>query len=120
VSQPSVFISHSHKDEAWKDRLVQHLEVLSGEHGFATWDDHQIGPGTDWKAEIERELNAASVAVLLVSVDFLTSKFIKGEEVPPLLKRREEEGLAVVPKGEYRGETTPIWRARCGQRVRSL
>jgi hypothetical protein len=28
---PSVFISYSHKDETWKDRLVTHLGVLQRE-----------------------------------------------------------------------------------------
>ncbi len=96
-SQPSVFISYSHKDEAWKDRLVQHLRVVADEHGFDVWDDQRIRPGAEWKAEIERALLSADVAVLLVSVDFLTSRFIKGEEVPPLLRRRSEQRLDVVP-----------------------
>jgi hypothetical protein len=39
----------------------------------------------------------ASVAVLLVSADFLTSDFILGKEVPRLLKRRDEQGLRVFP-----------------------
>ena len=34
---PSVFLSYSHKDEAWKDRLKTHLGVL-GHHGAALSD----------------------------------------------------------------------------------
>ena len=43
---PSVFISYSHKDETWKDRLVTHLGVLQREGLLDTWDDRQIGAGT--------------------------------------------------------------------------
>ncbi|NJD52670.1 MAG: tetratricopeptide repeat protein [Candidatus Methanoperedens sp.] len=42
-------------------------------------------------------MKKASAAVLLVSADFLTSKFILGEEVPKLLERREKEGLRIFP-----------------------
>jgi len=35
---PSVFISYSHKDEAWTDRLVPHLRVLQPEELLDTWD----------------------------------------------------------------------------------
>lgn len=42
-------------------------------------------------------MDRARVAVLLISSDFLTSKFIRGTEVPRLLERRAEEGLLVVP-----------------------
>ena len=32
-----------------------------------------------------------------VSADFLTSRFILGQEVPPLLQRRQEQGIRVIP-----------------------
>ncbi len=93
----SVFISYSHKDEEWKDRLVQHLRVLGDDGGFDVWDDRRIRGGKDWKAEIERAILSADVAVLLVSVDFLTSDFIKKEEVARLLRLREERRLTILP-----------------------
>jgi hypothetical protein len=55
---PSVFISYSHKDEAWKDRLVTHLGVLQREGLLDTWDDRRIGAGDDREAELAR-LDAA-------------------------------------------------------------
>ena len=97
VTKPTVFISYSHKDEAWKDRIMTHLGVLAQEGLLDTWDDRRIGAGEDWKNEIEDALKKASAAVLLVSADFLTSKFILGEEVPKLLERREKEGLKIFP-----------------------
>jgi formylglycine-generating enzyme required for sulfatase activity len=95
--KPSVFISYSHKDEEWKDRLVQHLRVLGDESGFDVWDDRRIRGGADWKAAIEHAILSADVAVLLVSVDFLTSDFIKKEEVSRLLCLREERRLTILP-----------------------
>ena len=95
MTKPTVFISYSHKDEGWKERVVTHLKVLQQE--FDVWDDSRIGGGDDWYLEIETAMNGANVAVFLVSADFLTSKFILSEEVPLLLERRKREGLHIFP-----------------------
>ena len=92
-----IFISYSHKDEDWKDRLQEQLEVLALEGYFSVWDDRQIEPGDDWFAEIERELNQADVAVMLISASFLRSSFIRTEEIPTLLRRRKQEGIRLIP-----------------------
>ena len=92
-----VFISYSHKDEAWKERLHTQLKVLERQNQLTIWDDRQIAVGADWYPEIEKALNSAQVAILLISADFLVSKFINGEEVPRLLARRKKEGLLVIP-----------------------
>ena len=92
-----IFISYSHKDEDWKDRLVTHLGVLQEQDLLEIWEDRQIAAGDDWYREIETALNAADVAILLISANFLTSDFILKEEIPPLLERRANEGLRVIP-----------------------
>jgi hypothetical protein len=97
MTAPTDFISYSHKDEEWKDRLVTHLGVLQQEGLLGVWDDRRIEVGADWYPEIEQAMQAASVAVLMVSANFLTSQFILGEEVPRLLQRRAEEGVRVFP-----------------------
>ena len=90
---PSVFLSYSHKDEVWKDRLKTHLGVLD----LDVWDDRRIEAGSNWFEDIQEAMARASVAVLLVSANFLTSKFIRGEEVPKLLERKVKQGLPVIP-----------------------
>jgi len=94
-ARPTVFLCYSHQDEDWKDRVVGHLKVLDAE--LEIWDDRQIAKGGDWLPEIQSAMDRASVAVLLISKDFLNSRFIRETEVPRLLKRRREEGLRVVP-----------------------
>ena len=61
------------------------------------WDDHRIGAGEYWYQEIQEAIASASVAILLVSANFLTSPFILEEEVPRLLERRDKEGLHIFP-----------------------
>ena len=97
VESPTVFLSYSHQDEAWKDRLVRQLKVLKLEGAFDIWEDREIAAGATWAVEIEQAIETASVAVLLISANFLTSQFILQEEVPRLLERRTAEGIPVIP-----------------------
>lgn len=92
----NIFISYSHQDESWKNRLVKQVGVLATE-GLETWDDRRINAGDDWLPEIERAIASCDLALLLISANFLTSKFILGQEVPVLLQRRQEQGLRVIP-----------------------
>ncbi|HEY4597774.1 MAG TPA: toll/interleukin-1 receptor domain-containing protein, partial [Thermoanaerobaculia bacterium] len=79
---PTVFISYSHQDEVWKDRLLEHLGVLEEEGLLKTWNDRNIGAGDEWFEEIRTAMNAARVAVFLVSAHSLRSKFIRHQEIP--------------------------------------
>ena len=97
VTTPTVFISYSHRDEMWKDRLLTQLGVLQQQSILALWHDRLIGAGADWYQEICQAMEAAHVAVLLISAHFLTSSFIQREEVSRLLTRRQQEGLRIVP-----------------------
>ncbi|HLC15012.1 MAG TPA: tetratricopeptide repeat protein [Thermodesulfovibrionia bacterium] len=97
MTKPTVFISYSHKDEQWKDRLTSQLNVLAGEGILDTWADRRIETGEDWYQEIEQSINRASAVVMLISADFLNSKFIKTEEVPRFLEKRQNEGVKIFP-----------------------
>ena len=94
---PTVFISYSHQDEAWKDRLVSHLSVLQNENLLELWEDRQIEAGEAWHNEIKNAIESSNIAILLISAHFLTSQFILNEEVPRLLERRDKEGLMIIP-----------------------
>jgi hypothetical protein len=94
---PLVFISYSRKDEQEKDQLLAHLGVLEEANLIESWSDDQIGPGADWEMEISRAITTAKVAVLLITANFLTSKFVRQKEIPEILKRRDQEGLNIIP-----------------------
>jgi len=81
AARPKVFISYSHKDETWKDKIVDHLSIVAREEDFDVWQDRKIDPGSEWYETIVHQIEEAGVAILLVSVDFLKSDFIRNEEV---------------------------------------
>jgi hypothetical protein len=92
-----IFISYSHKDEEWKDRMVTQLMVLQMQQHFSLWEDRQIQTGDSWLPEIENALDQACVVVMMISANFLSSNFILQKEVPRILERRQKEGVRVIP-----------------------
>jgi hypothetical protein len=97
MPKPKVFISYSHKDNDWKNRLVTHLGVLQEQGLLDLWDDCRISAGQDWYQAIRAAIDSATVAILLISANFLTSRFILSEEVPRLLQRRASTGFPLFP-----------------------
>ncbi|HEX4962101.1 MAG TPA: TIR domain-containing protein [Thermoanaerobaculia bacterium] len=94
---PTVFLSYSHQDEPWKDRVVKHLKVLEPQGELEVWDDRRISGGDVWFARIKEAMDRASVAVLLISADSLGSTFILENEVPYLLERQKSHGIRILP-----------------------
>ncbi|MFM7753229.1 MAG: SUMF1/EgtB/PvdO family nonheme iron enzyme, partial [Cyanobium sp.] len=107
-----VFISYSHADRAWVERIRLVMAPLLRQEGnsLQLWDDSQIEPGAKWQAEIETALARAQVALLLVSADFLASEFVMGKEVPALLRAADAEGVTIlwVPLSACLVRHTPI------------
>ncbi len=94
---PKIFISYSHRDEEFKDELVKMLAGLQRRGVIDAWQDRLIKPGAEWFNTIKQAINECDLALLLVSADFIASRFINDEELPDLLKRREKEGMIVIP-----------------------
>jgi FixJ family two-component response regulator len=95
-AQPVVFISYSHRDRKWVDRINTQLAVLVRNNQISVWDDSKIKPGSKWKEEINKALASAKAALLLISPDFLSSQFVSDIELPFLLRAAENKGLIIL------------------------
>jgi hypothetical protein len=92
-----LFISYSHKDEEFKNELITMLAGLQRQGIIDTWQDRQIEGGDEWYTSIQDAMNDCDLALLLVSPDYLSSRFIQEEEQPKLLQRHKEMQLRVMP-----------------------
>jgi hypothetical protein len=97
MAQPKIFVSYSHADTKHMDRLLVHLAPLKSAAELEIWTDKQIAGGDAWAPAIDKAISDATVAIFLVTADFLNSDFITRQEVPSLLERRQKEGLRLYP-----------------------
>ncbi|GIF21568.1 WD40 repeat protein [Actinoplanes tereljensis] len=88
-----VFVSYSHADRPWLDRLQVLLAPLVRNKRLVLWADPFLQVGEDWHRGLSRAIDRAGSAVLLVSADFLASRFIMEEELPALVAR----GVPLAP-----------------------
>lgn len=93
----TVFVSYSHLDNEYLERLKVHLKPLERKGTLQLWSDTLILSGEKWKVEIEKALGKAVIAILLISADFLASDFIVNNELQPLLKNAEDKGTIIIP-----------------------
>ena len=92
-----VFFSYSHKDEALRDELANHLEILKWNGDISAWHDRQILPGDEWDRDIKDNLNSAQVILLLISSDFMASRYCRDIEITRAMERHEAGEACVIP-----------------------
>jgi TIR domain len=94
ITKP-VFISYSHKDAKWLEKLKQFLRPLEDKELIRVWDDTEIRPGSDWLGDISKALESARVAVFLLTQNFLDSPFIREKELPVLIEAAKNRGCLI-------------------------
>lgn len=103
----SVFISYSHLDKKWFNAekkifgLIPFLEDSLAQKDVKFWYDRQketgIEAGDKFKNSIEEQIDKADIALLLISQEFLNSRFIMEIELPRIQERYKKSGLNIFP-----------------------
>ena len=111
----AVFCSYAHKDKALLNQLHIHLATLKSQKLITTWHDRQILPGSDWSRDIDDHLEQSALILLLISPDFLASRYCYEIEMQRALKRHEADEARVVPiiLRPCDWQHTPIARLQC-------
>jgi hypothetical protein len=66
---------------------------LLADTAITPWSDEEIQPGDFWKKAIDDALERSSVAIVLVSANYLASSFISKVELPYILTAVKQRGL---------------------------
>ena len=93
----STFLSYAREDEKSKKKLVTHLSGLLREGRIKHWDDRKITAGSEWRAEIEKQLETAQLIILMISAHFIASEFCYSVELRRALERHDAGEALVVP-----------------------
>ena len=92
-----LFISYSHADEEYLQRLEKHLAPLVHEGEIQVWHDRRITPSHPWEPEIDDHLRSADLVLLLITPDFLASKYCWDVELRLAMARHEAGEARVLP-----------------------
>jgi len=90
-----IFISYSHEDRAWLDKLIFYLDPLK-HNNINFWFDDKIQTGDIWSAAIQNAIQTSHMTICLVSPYFLNSEFIRTREIPAI-QSRQKENMIVFP-----------------------
>jgi hypothetical protein len=88
---PSVFISHSHEDKTFADRLERALR----DDGVDTWIDDHTGAGSSIISTVKAQIRCINRVLLCSSKSSLTSGWV-AEEIELCLKRERKEKQTVL------------------------
>jgi AAA-like domain/TIR domain len=97
VNSIEVFFSYAHEDEKLRDKLANHLTALKNQNFIDDWHDREISAGTEWASEIDQAINSARLILLLISDDFLASKYCYDIELKRAMERHEAKEASVIP-----------------------
>jgi hypothetical protein len=92
-----LFYSYAHADEPLCKELQKHLTALKRSGLIRDWYDRKIEPGDEWSAQIHEAMERAGIILLLISADFLASKYIFEVELPFALERHDSGLARVIP-----------------------
>jgi TIR domain len=92
-----IFYSYSRKDLNMRNMLEDHLSALREAGKISTWHDLELEAGREWEPAILNKLDTADIILLLVSSNFIASKYCYGKELGRAIARHNEGTAWVIP-----------------------
>lgn len=92
-----VFISYSHKDEKYKDKLITHLSTLKALGLVEEWNDRMLVPGSVLHNVIDKNLCNSDIILLLISSDYVSSYSCYQDEFPKAFNKWKDGTALIVP-----------------------
>lgn len=93
----NLFYSYAHEDEKYRIKIVKALTPLKHKDLIAEFHDRKISAGKEWEDEIDINLEKSSIILLLISIDFLASKYCIDKEMTRALEKHKDGLVSVIP-----------------------
>ncbi len=96
-----IFLSHSSVDHDFCTRLVDDLRLVLGENDAVWYDEHGgVYSGEDWWPQIEQELQASTIFIVILSPNAMASDWIN-DEIDSAWQRQKqldpERSMQIIP-----------------------
>lgn len=92
-----VFISYSHCDEHYKNRLDKALYALKRNNRITVWEDRLLVAGQAWEQELFEKLEEAEVILMILSDDYIASDFCYSREFKYVLDSHKRKSKVLIP-----------------------
>ena len=97
LEPPKLFISYSHKDELYKDELLEHLSGMRRSGEIKDWTDRAIVSGEKWDDVIKKNIEEADMILFLLSSSFIASDYIQNIEIKNAIERHNRKKVVIIP-----------------------
>ncbi len=91
------FISYSHRDSHYLERLQVHLAQAIRDSLISEWTDQKIDAGSNLNDNISEALASSEIFLALVSPDYIASNYCYEKEFQTALQLQDEGKLIIVP-----------------------
>ncbi|WP_168202472.1 toll/interleukin-1 receptor domain-containing protein [Pedobacter sp. KBS0701] len=91
------FISYSHKDVDYLEKLKVHLAQIKREGLITDWTDQEITAGSRLDDSISAALSSSQLFISIVSPDYIASHYCFEREFTTALKLQEDGKITVIP-----------------------
>ncbi len=91
------FISYSHLDMKYKEKLLTTLKSLEPAYNIDVWHDGKIPAGGDINKEVLKELIHSDIVLLLITPHFLASWYCMEVELKKSINRMKKGECIVIP-----------------------
>src|SRR5690348_3616401 len=92
-----IFCCTAREDQQYLEKIRQHLGPSVSKGTITLWDESMIRGGESRNQEIEKHLESASIFLLLISAEFINSKYCYDHVTKKALARRVARDAIVIP-----------------------
>lgn len=95
--QLQFFISYSHKNMKYKEKLLVSLNALKQSFNISNWHDGLIDPGGNIDENVKKALSNSQVIILIITDYYLSSHYCMEIELKEAIERERQGKCIVIP-----------------------